>query len=219
MTSLKEKFHIPVDSRVWPGVFLLLILGVVGFVFSPSPAFLLLITFFFFLHISFFRDPIRKPAGEGILSPADGKVVEISICEEPRFIQGPAVKIGIFLSVLNVHVNRMPWAGTLEWQEHVPGKFLDARNPESANQNECNWMGFRDEQGRRFVARQISGLIARHIHWDIKKGETVARSAKIGMICYGSRAELYLPANQFETLVKLGDCVKSAESVLGLWKK
>lgn len=219
MSSDKKNLHFPVDLRVWPGIVLLMVLGVISLKLFPSQVVFFLLSFFLSLHLSFFRDPCRKPAGEGLLSPADGKVVEISVCEESRFIQGPAVKIGIFLSVLNVHVNRMPWTGTLEWQEHIPGKFLNALDPESAKQNECNWMGFRDEKGRRFVVRQISGLIARHIHWDIKKGETLARGAKIGMICYGSRAELYVPAKEFEVLAQLGTSVKSAESVLGLWKK
>ena len=218
MNQNKQCCRIPLDNRVWPGVILLVILSAVSLILIPAQVVISATLFCLFLHFSFFRDPCRKPAGEGVLSPADGKIVEISICDESRFIQGKAIKIGIFLSVLDVHVNRAPWGGTLEWQEHIPGKFLDARNPQSALQNECNWMGFHDG-GRKFVVRQISGMIARHIHWDIKKGETLARGAKMGMICYGSRAELYLPAEEFETLVRLGDVVKSAETVMGIWKK
>ena len=206
------------DKRVWPGVFLLIGVSVLSTLLFPPPVIIPVFLFLIFIHMVFFRDPCRKAKGEGLLSPADGKVVEISFCEEPRFIQGKAVKIGIFLSVLDVHVNRMPWAGTLEWQEHIPGQFLNALDPESTIKNECNWLGFR-EGSKKFVVRQISGLIARHIHWDIKKGETLARSAKIGMICYGSRAELYLPADEVETLVQLGDAVKSAETIVAKWKK
>lgn len=216
-TDQKRFCGLPLDSRVWPGLVLIVIWMTLGWVIIPAGVVLSAGLFFLFLQCAFFRDPTRKPAGEGFLSPADGKVVEVSICDEPRFIQGAAIKIGVFLSVLDVHVNRMPWRGTLEWQEHIPGKFLDARDPESANQNECNWLGFRDGN-RKFVVRQISGLIARHIHWDAEKGDYVERGAKIGMICYGSRAEIYLPVGQFETLVKLGDVVKSAETVVGLWK-
>ena len=214
----KKGFRVRIDKRAIPGAILILILCGVSLVLIPQAVVVPTTLFCFFLHFSFFRDPCRTPAGEGVLSPADGKIVEISLCDEPRFIQGKAIKIGIFLSVLDVHVNRMPWKGVLEWQEHIPGKFLDARDPESAKQNECNWMGFSDGD-KKFVARQISGLIARHIHWDVKKGEVLARGDKIGMICYGSRAELYLPAEQFETLVHLGDVVKSAETVVGIWKK
>ncbi len=209
---------IPVDKRVWPGVILLMILGGVSSILISSQVVISSMLFFLILHISFFRDPLRKPAGAGILSPADGTVVEISTCDEPLFIQGKALKIGIFLSVLDVHVNRMPWSGVLEWQKHLPGKFLDARDPESANKNECNWMGFQ-EGHRKFVVRQISGKIARHIHWDIQKGESLAQGSKMGMICYGSRAEIYLPVNEVEALVQLGDAVKSAETVVGIWKK
>lgn len=207
-----------IDCRAWPGIILLLILGLIGEIFFPGKMIGTIVFFGMLVHTAFFRDPCRKPAGEGVLSPADGKVVEISVCDEPRFIQGKAVKIGIFLSVLNVHVNRMPWDGTLEWQEHIPGQFLNALDPESALKNECNWLGFR-QNDKKFVVRQISGLIARHIHWDVQKGEILARGSKIGMICYGSRTELYLPADEFEILVHLGDTVKSAETVLGIWKK
>ena len=218
MNQEKQCHQIPLDGRVFPGAILIIILGGVNLILLPAGIVISATLFFLFLHFSFFRDPCRKPAGEGVLSPADGKIVEISICDEPRFIQGKAIKIGIFLSVLNVHVNRMPWNGALEWQEHILGKFLDARDPEASLQNECNWMGFHEGR-RKFVVRQISGMIARHIHWDVKKGETLARGDKIGMICYGSRAELYLPAEEFETLVHLGDVVKSAETVVGIWKK
>ncbi len=214
----KKNIRVPIDKRVIPGVILIFILCGVSLILLPSAVVIPTTLFCLFLHVSFFRDPCRKPAGEGVLSPADGKIVEISICDEPRYIQGKAIKVGIFLSVLDVHVNRMPWKGVLEWQEHIPGKFLDARDPESAKQNECNWMGFADGD-KKFVVRQISGLIARHIHWDVKKGEVLAQGDKTGMICYGSRAELYLPADQFETLAHLGDVVKSAETVVGIWKK
>ncbi len=218
MNQKKSSYKLPVDRRAFPGVVLLIILSGISLFLVPANIVFFATLFCLFLHVSFFRDPCRKPAGEGVLSPADGKIIEISICDEPRFIGAKAVKIGIFLSVLNVHVNRMPWNGTLEWQEHVPGKFLDARDPESSKQNESNWMGYYDGS-RKFIVRQISGMIARHIHWDVKKGETLARGAKIGMICYGSRAELYLPAEEFETSVHLGDDVKSAETVVGVWKK
>ncbi len=218
MSSRNQTNCFPVDKRVWPGIVLLAVLACVSLFLFSALTVLTAAAFFLFLHVSFFRDPCRKPAGDGLLSPADGKGVEISVCDEPRFIQGKAIKVGVFLSVLNVHVNRMPWDGILEWQEYVPGKFLNALNPDSALKNESNWMGFRDGS-KKYVVRQISGLISRHIHWDIKKGETLARGAKMGMICYGSRAELYFPADEFETLVHLGDAVKSAETVVGIWKK
>jgi len=105
----------------------------------------------------------------------------------------------------------------LAWQEYVPGRFLNALHPDAALKNESNWLGFHDGE-KKFVVRQISGLIARHIHWDIQKGERLERGDKIGIICYGSRAEIYLPAGQFEASVQLGDAVKSAETVLGVWK-
>ncbi len=206
------------DRRVWPGALLLLVLGFLSAAFFQSAAAVSTFIFFLFLHMAFFRDPKRQPAGPGVLAPADGKIVEISICEENHFLGCRAVKIGIFLSVLDVHVNRMPWRGTLEWQQYVPGRFLNALCPDAALKNESNWMGFRDG-GRRFVVRQISGLIARHIHFDVQKGDQLERTDKIGMICYGSRAEFYAPAAEFEATVQLGDVVKTAETLLGNWKQ
>ncbi len=218
MDRRKNKSILILDKRVKPGIFLLIGLGVLVYFFvSSSPVVIAVFLFFLFLHMAFFRDPVRYPAGAGVVSPADGKVVEVSFCDEPRYLRGKAIKIGIFLSVLDVHVNRMPWPGTLEWQEYVPGRFLNALDPDAALKNESNWLGFRDGN-KTFVVRQISGLIARHIHCDIQKGEKLKRCDKIGMICYGSRAEVYLPADQFDASVRLGDAVKTAETLLGSWK-
>ncbi|HRK62212.1 MAG TPA: phosphatidylserine decarboxylase [Candidatus Omnitrophota bacterium] len=214
---MKQSFVCPIDRRVWPGVILISILALVVVFLFQSFRLLPVFAFLLFLHMAFFRDPQRRPRGEGVLAPADGKVVEVSLCDESRFLGCQALKIGIFLSVLDVHVNRMPWAGTLEWQEYTPGKFLNAMEPESAIKNESNWLGFRNGT-ETFIVRQISGLIARHIHWDIQQGERLGRGDKIGVICYGSRTEIYLPAARFEATVKLGDAVKSSETVLGNWK-
>ncbi len=217
MSQNQSHKHFPIDRRVWPAVFLLIGLGTLSFFFVPPKTTFFSALFLIILHMAFFRDPIRSPDGEGLLSPADGKVVEVSFCDESRFLHGKAVKIGIFLSIFDVHVNRMPWSGTVEWIEHVPGKFLNAMDPQSAVQNECVWIGCRDGS-RKFVVRPISGLIARHIHWDIEKGEKLARGQKIGIICYGSRTELYLPAEEFQPLVRVGDVVKSSKTVVGIWK-
>jgi phosphatidylserine decarboxylase len=214
---MKKEKAFSIDKRFWPGAALLTILAALSFVFIKNTAALGAILFFWTAHIVFFRDPRRTPAGEGVLAPADGKVVEVSFCDEPRFICGKAVKIGIFLSLFDVHVNRMPWRGTLQWQEHVPGRFLNALHPDAALKNESNWLGFCDGE-TKFVVRQISGLVARHIHWDIEKGAVLERGDKIGIICYGSRTELYLPAEKFMTSVRVGDAVKSARTVLGGWK-
>ncbi len=217
MVENKSVLNFTIDQRVWPGVFLLAALGVLGCIFISVPAAFLSVLFFMALHVTFFRDPVRHTESKGVLAPADGKVVEVSLCDEPRYIHGQAIKIGIFLSILDVHVNRMPWTGTIEWLEHVPGRFLNAMKQEASTVNECVWLGCRDGE-RKFVVRPISGLIARHIHWDIKKGQTLARGAKIGIICYGSRTEIYLPAAEFETLVHVGDVVKLSLTEIGRWK-
>jgi phosphatidylserine decarboxylase len=135
---MKQSSFCPVDRRVWPGVILISTLALITAFLFQSLRVLPVFLFFLFLHVAFFRDPQRRPRGEGVLAPADGKVVEVSLCDEPRFLGCQALKIGIFLSVFDVHVNRMPWEGTLEWQEYTPGKFLNAMDPESAFKNESN---------------------------------------------------------------------------------
>jgi phosphatidylserine decarboxylase len=121
----------------------------------------------FCLVVYFFRNPLRAvPTGPGLLvAPADGKVVEITKLERDEFIGGPAVRIGIFLSIFNVHLNRAPSESRVISVRYYPGQFLNALNPESAIRNENTWIGLEEEASphRRIVVRQISGAIARRI--------------------------------------------------------
>ena len=147
--------------------------------------------------IYFFRDPHRMvPTDPGLLiGPADGKVVEITRLEHDEFIDGPAVRIGIFLSLFNVHINRAPSAARVIELRYTPGLFLNAMNPESSLRNENMWIGLEEEAApyRRLVVRQISGLVARRICCDVKPGDVVERGHKFGMIKLGSRTELIVP--------------------------
>ena len=130
-----------------------------------------------------------------MVSPADGKVVEITRLEHDEFIGGPAVRIGIFLSIFNVHLNRAPVACRVIALRYSPGEFLNALKPESAMRNENMWIGLEEEAPphRRMVVRQISGAIARRIVCDLRPGEVLGRGQKFGMIKLGSRTELILP--------------------------
>lgn len=204
------------DRRIYPGLLVLAIFAGAFFFWGQGPL-LFLSLFAVAWQLFFFRDPIRKvPESGGPVSPADGKVVDISECDEPLFLHEKAVKIGIFLSVFNVHVNRSPEAGVLKFQKHRPGKYLNALKEESAIQNECNWMGLVSSRGPLLV-RQISGAIARKIFWDYKIGDSLERGQKFGIICYGSRAELYVPKRLFRATVEIGQKVKAGESILGQW--
>ena len=167
----------------------------------------------------FFRDPPRRiPAEDGILvSPADGKVVEVTRLEQDEFIGGPAVRIGVFLSIFNVHLNRAPEAARVIALRYQPGEFLNALNPASAERNESMWIGLEEEAlpHRRMVLRQIAGRLARRIVCPLRPGDVLARGEKIGMIKLGSRTELILPEDADQRIeVKVGDRVKAGVSIV-----
>jgi phosphatidylserine decarboxylase len=174
------------------------------------------------LLLYFFRDPRREipDSSDAIVAPADGAVVEVTPLENYEFLGGPAVRVGIFLSVFNVHINRAPFAGRVVDTHYRPGKFLNALNPLSAVENESMWIGFEslETPPRRFAVRQISGLLARRIVCPLRPGAAVTRGEKFGMIKLGSRTELILPADAVEVLAKLGDSVRAGSDVVARWK-
>jgi phosphatidylserine decarboxylase len=161
----------------------------------------------------FFRDPQRTvPQGEGlIVSPGDGKVTEAEWIETTA---GSRFRLSIFLSVVDVHVNRVPIGGTVTLSEYREGQFLNAMNSESAVLNEQTLITIDD--GRSVVSfKQIAGLLARRIICDLKSGDVVERGQRMGMIKFGSRVDVLMPAN-VELRVKPGDRVVGGVSVLGV---
>ena len=174
------------------------------------------------LVLYFFRDPQRAiPTEAGlVVAPADGRVVSIDRLDHCDEVGGPAVRIGIFLSIFNVHLNRAPTDARVLWLRYEPGKFLNALRPESARENESMWIGLEElheaaPTGRRYVVRQISGAIARRIVCDLKPGQVVRRGERFGMIKLGSRTELTLPDDgTLELAVALGDRLKAGASVV-----
>jgi phosphatidylserine decarboxylase len=162
--------------------------------------------------VSFFRDPIRRVPQEPnlLVAPADGTVDEISEVQENEYLKTSCTKIGIFLSVFNVHINRSPCEGKVRAVTYKPGKFLDARDPKSSSENESNAIHIGD-----VLVKQIAGLIARRIVCEARPEETLARGQKFGTIKFGSRTELYIPKDQVaEISVKLKDKVKGGKTVL-----
>lgn len=163
--------------------------------------------------VSFFRDPIRRiphdlPPGT-MLSPADGRVSAVKELVHHDAVDGPALLVRIFLSVLNVHVNRAPYDGVVEQITYTPGKFLNAQTEESAEVNESNLVRIRIEGDETIGLRQVSGMIARRIVCPLKVGDRVERGAKFGMIKFGSTAELILPRPAHVRVhVKKGDRVR-----------
>ncbi len=174
--------------------------------------------------ILFFRDPERKADREAIpanvmLAPADGKITEISRVDDPR-VGGPALKIGIFLSVFNVHINRAPCAAKVIESTYKRGEFLNAMSLESSHRNECNDVILEPTETnipfpKRIVVRQIAGLIAKRIVADIRPGDILKSGERFGMIKFGSRTELIVPASpEAKVMVTLGQAVYAGTDVL-----
>lgn len=164
----------------------------------------------------FFRDPERTiPAdADAIVSPADGVVTNIETVDEPDF--GPALRISIFLSIFNVHVNRHARSGRVTRVQYFPGAFLDARNPDSARRNEQLWIDIIDAAtGRPMRVKQISGAIARRIVCWLRAGDEVRRGERFGMIKFGSRTDLLVPADLgVAPAVAVGEAVRGGTTIL-----
>ena len=170
-----------------------------------------------FFVMYFFRDPDRAvPADENIIvSAADGLVVGVDEMEEPDFHLGPMIRIAVFLSVFDVHINRSPVAGVVNSTVYKAGQFLDVRHPDSSTRNECRSWRLETVQGSVAV-RQIAGLIARRIVAWSEEGATLARGQRLGMIRFGSRTEVFLPIG-CTVLVKPGDRVEGAATAIARW--
>lgn len=160
----------------------------------------------------FFRDPRRViPQGEGlVVSPADGKITEIARVQTPN---GERLRLSIFLSVFNVHVNRAPVAGTIQSVKYQHGLYLNAMNPDSAEKNEQNTVGIAAADGYEVSFKQIAGLLARRIVFNKREGDRVERGERVGLIKFGSRTDVLLPGD-FEVLVRNGQTVKGGSTVL-----
>lgn len=207
---------IPLDKRVWPGVILLLLLFGVGWSLRiplSSPVLLVLLG----AHLLFFRDPEpQAPHAEGMLAPADGKIIAIEEVFEDKFIQENSYRIRIFLSVFDGHVTLAPLAGIIKYQQYVKGSFLNALRKTAFEKNESNWIGI-ENQKRRVLVRQMSGAIARRIYSDVEVGQVVGRGEKLGIICYGSGVECFIAKSFFQPTVQAGQHVLAGRTVLGQW--
>ncbi len=163
----------------------------------------------------FFRDPERRPPSRRglVVSPADGRVIVLKRTFEPRWLKGEAWQIGIFMSVLDVHVNRAPISGTLEAIEHRPGAFLRAYEAEAITRNERRYYYLLRADGKRLLMVQVAGALARRTVPFIAAGEAFTQGDRIGMIRFGSRVEVYLPL-EAEPLVAPGHKVRAGETPL-----
>jgi len=176
----------------------------------------LMVTFFI---CWFFRDPDRIiPSREGaVVSPADGKIIVRDMVEDCPFIEGPCLKISIFMSIFNVHVNRIPYEGTISRIVYYPGKFFTANLDKASKDNEQNALVVQIEKGRKICFVQIAGLVARRIICNVQEGDSLSRGQRFGMICFGSRLDVYLPPDTVPKIF-VGEKVKAGTSVLGYLK-
>ena len=165
---------------------------------------------------SFFRDPERViPAGDNlVVSPADGKVVSIADVNQDPMFREAVTRVSIFLSPLDVHINRSPVTGTVEEIKYQPGKFLAAYKEEASLSNEQNALKIADQKGRPLGVVQIAGVLARRIVCRVKRGQQLGRGDRFGLIMFGSRTDTYLPAG-CRVEVKEGQRVKGGETILG----
>jgi phosphatidylserine decarboxylase len=164
----------------------------------------------------FFRDPERRiPSGEElVVAPADGKVVSIAdISGHSRFPDAVA-RVSIFLSPLDVHINRMPVGGRIDQVEYKPGKFIAAYKDDASEQNEQNSLNVIDEKQRSFGVVQVAGVVARRIVCAVKPGDVLRRGDRFGMIMFGSRTDLYLPRG-CRLEIRDGQRVKGGETIVG----
>jgi len=164
--------------------------------------------------LNFFRDPEREtpPGDDLVVAAADGVVADIVEIEEAEVLKSRCKRVGVFLNVFDVHVNKAPIAGRISYVQHHPGLFLDARDPECSAKNEALTWAFEGKYAT-LVVRQITGAIARRIVPWSKLGDTVEKGFRFGMIRFGSRTEVYLPLSA-TIEVKPGDKVRGAETVI-----
>ena len=212
---MNEKHDSPIAREGYPFIILTAALTLAAFFLGmPQIAFLLLLATGFV--VWFFRNPERNyPGGEKlVISPADGKVIRIEEIGGHELLPGASRKISIFMNVFSVHVNRFPYSGRIEAIRYDPGKFLSANLDKASSDNERNAVLIRTEEGRLILIIQIAGLVARRIVCWVKEGMSAGKGERFGMIRFGSRVEVLLPADT-DILVKVGDNVRAGETPIG----
>jgi phosphatidylserine decarboxylase len=191
---------------------ILVSLGLVGWLFSDWLAliFLVLILYTFY----FFRDPEREAPADpkAVIAAADGTIADITEVEETDLLKTKTLRVGIFLSIFDVHINRAPVDGKIIYRQHREGVCFDARRPECSEKNEALTWGFENPQGT-FVVRQLTGAIARRIVAWSDVGDELQKGDRFGMIRFGSRTEVYLPLAA-DVLVNVGDHVAGGSTII-----
>ena len=172
-----------------------------------------------YIILQFFRNPARNTVKnpEHIIAPADGKVVVIEEVEEPEYFKGKRLQVSIFMSPFNVHVNRYPIGGTVEYVKYHPGLYLVAWHPKSSTENERSTVVVKDDKGREVLFRQIAGALAKRIVYYSKKGDKAEQGGEMGFIKFGSRVDLYLPIGT-KVNVELNAVVRGGETAVATFQ-
>ncbi|MGZ3579048.1 MAG: phosphatidylserine decarboxylase family protein [Syntrophales bacterium] len=167
----------------------------------------------------FFRNPEREfpDTAKAVISPADGEVIRIDNVVENDFLKGPAQKISVFMNVFDVHVNRIPYSGTVAEIEYNKGNFFSANLDKASELNERNSILIKTDDGKKILTIQIAGLIARRIECWVKEGMHVRKGERFGLIRFGSRVEVFLPPDAIIS-IRVGDKVRAGETPIG-WLK
>jgi len=186
--------------------------------FAPNSAWLhvfgiILSAFILIVILQFFRKPLFDitPNDSILLAPADGKVVVIEEVEEPEFFKDKRIQVSIFMSPINVHINRNPVSGTVKYAKYHPGLYLVAWHPKSSTENERTTVVYERANGMQLLMRQVAGALARRIVYYVKEGDQVTQGGEMGFIKFGSRVDLYLPLGT-KIDVKLNDVVKGGKT-------
>ena len=211
MMIAKDGFKFIIYTGV---VFLVLMFCAIQFDFFLFTILVYCLGFLFVFNFFFLRDPERQtPEGDSIIiSPADGKVIKIAEVEEPVYFKGKAMLISVFMSVLNVHVNRIPISGEVDYIDYKKGHYLAAFNDKATDINEQSMIGIRGEKGKVYF-KQIAGVLARRIIYHLKLNEIVRSGERFGLIRYGSRLDVYVPVDA-KIKVQLKQKVRSGVTIL-----
>jgi len=170
---------------------------------------------FYLLFLQFFRSPVFeiKKNEKQVLAPADGKVVVIEETEETEYLKSRRKQISIFMSPVNVHVNRMPVGGSISYFKYHPGKYLVAWHPKSSTENERTTVVAKMKNGTEILFRQIAGALARRIKWYVKEGQVLEQGDEFGFIKFGSRVDIFLPLDA-KIKVNIGDKTTGGKTVI-----
>jgi len=170
---------------------------------------------FYLLILQFFRSPVFEITRneKQVLAPADGKVVVIEETEETEYLKSKRKQISIFMSPVNVHVNRMPVGGSISYAKYHPGKYLVAWHPKSSTENERTTIVAKMKNGSEVLFRQIAGALARRIKYYVKEGQSLQQGEEFGFIKFGSRVDIFLPLDA-KVNVSIGDVTKGGRTVI-----